>query len=178
MRCRTALCIALFAALAHPAGRAATATTTQTLTASIVALAKLSAPGTLLLSPTGTSFSPFAASMNLNYRARTTPTGGGTITVQATGDFSPIGGPSVASGDLTYVCTGASLGAGCASSQTVSSGSATTVLSLPANACTGGGGACSGSNPNTVSLQFNLNNNPAASTGTYQVTLQFTASAI
>lgn len=178
MRLRRAVWIAVFAALAQPAGRAATATTTQTLTASLGALAKLSVPGSLLLSPTGTSFSPFAATMTLNYRARTTPTGGGTITVQATGDFSPIGGPSVASGDLTYVCSGASLGIECAGTQTVRGGSATPVVALPISGCSGGGGACSSADPNTVLLQFNLNNNPAASTGTYQVTLQFTASAI
>jgi hypothetical protein len=49
---------------------------------------------------------------------------------------------------------------------------------LPAGACTGGGGACSSSDPNTTSLSFTLNDSPTAATGSYQVSLQFTASAL
>jgi Tfp pilus assembly protein PilW len=179
MNWRTAVLVALFAILAMAVAHAVTVLTTQTLTVSVDGLAKLSVPGALSLTPTGTSFSPFDGSMALNYRARTNVSGGsGTITVLASGDFTPVGGPSVTSGDLTFTCTGATLGSGCAGTQTVSTSSAQTVITLPAAGCTGGGGSCSATDPNTVTLQFQLSNRPAASTGTYQVTLQFTASAI
>ncbi len=167
-----------FVAFAPVRCHAVTATTTQTLTASIGALAKVSVPSGQTLSPTGTFFSPFTASMTMNYRARTTASGGGNITAKATADFTPSGGPSVASGQLTYTCSGATLGTACSATQTVSTTSATGVITLPVSACTGGGTPCSTANPNSVSLGCSLSNSPASSTGTYQVTLQFTASAI
>ena len=177
MRRRGLLLVIAFGAFALVRCHAATATTTQTLTASIGALAKVSVPSGQTLSPTGTFFSPFTASMAMNYRARTA-SGGGNITAKATADFTPSGGPSISSGQLTYTCSGATLGTACSATQTVSTSSATGVITLPVSACTGGGTPCSTANPNSVSLGFSLTNSPASSTGTYQVTLQFTASAI
>lgn len=178
MRCRALVLLIAFGGLALARCDAATATTTQTLTAAIGALAKVSVPSGLALSPTGTFFSPFTASMTMNYKARTTSSGSGNITTKATADFTPSGGPSISSGQLTYTCSGATLGTTCSSTLTVSTTSATSVISLPASACTGGGAPCSTANPNSVSLGFSLTNSPGSSTGTYQVTLQFTASAI
>jgi hypothetical protein len=178
MRYRALVLLIVFAELALARCNAATATTTQTLTASIGAISKVSVPFGLTLSPTGTFFSPFTVSMTMNYRARTTSSGSGNITAKATSDFTPTGGPSVSSGQLTYTCSGATLGTGCSGKMTVSSASATSVTTLPASACTGGGTPCSTANPNTISLSFSLTNSPSSPTGTYQVTVQFTASAI
>jgi hypothetical protein len=177
MRPRRLLFILAFGTFAVAHCHAVTATTTQTLTASIGALAKVSVPSGQTLSPTGTFFSPFTGSMTMNYRARTTASGGN-ITAKATADFTPSGGPSISLGQLTYTCSGATLGTACSATQTVSTTSATGAITLPVSACTGGGTPCSTANPNSVSLGFSLTNSPASSTGTYQVTLQFTASAI
>lgn len=178
MRGRTVLFVVIFGALVGARCHAATATTTQTLTASIGALAKVSVPSGLTLSPTGTFFSPFTAAMTMNYRARTTASGGGNITAKATADFTPSGGPSISSGQLTYTCSGATQGTACSGTQTVSTTSATSIITLPVSACTGGGAPCSTANPNSVSLGFSLTNSPTSSTGTYQITAQFTCSAI
>ena len=178
MRPRGLLFVIALGALAPVCCPAATVTTTQTLTASIGALAKVSVPSGQTLSPTGTFFSPFTASMTMNYRARTTAAGGGNITAKATTDFTPSGGPSISSGQVTYSCSGATLGTACSATQTVSTTSATGVITLPVSACTGGGTPCSTANPSSVSIGITLTNSPASSTGTYQVTLQFTASAI
>ena len=156
----------------------ATATTTQTLNVTINALAKLSAPSSSTLTHTGITFSPYTSSFTMNYRARTSPTGSGSITAKTSSDFTPSGGPTISSGALTYTCSGATLGASCSGTLTVSASSATGIVTLPASACTGGGGACSSSNPNATSLSFTLNDSPQAATGSYQVGLQFTASAL
>src|SRR5947209_461215 len=80
--------------------------------------------------------------------------------VKATADFTPTGGPSVASGQLTYTCTSATLGSACSGTQTASTASQTNVVTLGAGACTGGGGSCSSVDPNTVQTSFALVNNP------------------
>jgi hypothetical protein len=158
---------------------AATGTTAQTLSANIAAIAKLSVPGSLTMTQSGTTFVGYAGNLTVSYRARTTAsTGSGSLTVKATADFSPAGGPSIASGQLTYNCSSASLGGACSGTQTTSTASQTNVLTLSASACTGGGGSCSSVNPNTVQTSFTLTNNPAFQTGSYAATLTFTASAV
>jgi hypothetical protein len=158
---------------------AATGTATQTLSANINAIAKLSVPGTVTFTHAGTTFVGYTGNLTVSYRARTTAsTGSGSVTVKATADFNPAGGPSIASGQLTYTCSSANLGAACSTTQTTSTASQTNVLTLGASACTGGGGACSSVNPNTVQTSFTLTNNPAFQTGSYTATLTFTASAI
>lgn len=157
--------------------QAATATASQTLSASISPIGKLSVNASLPLTASGTTFVPFAGTLAVSYRVRTTPAGGGSITVQATTDFSPGGGPSISGGVLTYTCSGASLGTACPGTQTVTRSGQTSVVSVPASACTGGGGACSGADPNTVSLSFVLSNDPQYQTGTYSAQLTFTISA-
>ena len=157
----------------------ATGTTTQTLSAQINAIGKVSVPASLIVTNAGTTFLAYSGNLNVSYRARTTAgTGSGSLTAQATADFSPAGGPSIAAGQLTYTCSAATLGSACSGSQTASTASQTSVVTMGAGLCTGGGGSCSAANPNTVLSTFTLSNNPAYKTGTYSATLTFTISAI
>jgi len=157
----------------------ASGTTTQTLSAQINAIGKVSVPASLNLTTVGTTFVAYSGNLTVSYRARTTSaTGSGSLTMRATADFSPAGGPSVASGQLTYTCSAASMGVACSGTQTASTASQTSVVTLGASLCTGGGGSCSAANPNTVLSTFTLSNNPAYKTGTYSATLTFTISAI
>jgi hypothetical protein len=157
----------------------ATGTTTQTLSAQIDAIGKLSVPASLNVTTAGTTFVAYSGALSVSYRARTTAaTGSGSLTLKATADFSPAGGPSISSGQLTYTCSAATLGAACSGTQTASTAAQTSVVTLGAGLCTGGGGSCSSVNPNTVQTTFTLSNNPAFKTGTYSATLTFTISAI
>jgi len=161
-----------------PAG-GGTGTATQTLSAILSPNGALSTPGTATLSTSSKSFLPFTATVPVSYQVRTTPAGsGGTITLMVASDFSPSGGPTAASGALTYLCGGANLGTACSGTQTASTTTQTPVLSVPASACTGGGGACSSQNPNSVSLTFTLIDSPVYSTGTYSANITFTISAM
>jgi hypothetical protein len=159
-----------------PAG-GATGTGTQSLSAVIDAVGALTAPASASLSPNSTAFQPFTGSVSLSYQARTTPAGGGSIGLSMSSDFAPAGGPSISTGALTYTCSGASLGSACSGMQTVSTTAQTPVLTLPASACTGGGGACSNLNPNSVNLTFTLTDSPAYPTGTYSAKITFVISA-
>ena len=169
--------------LASVCARAQTAT--QTLQANILAEGGLFTIPSVTLTKTGTIFNSYTGSLTgLQYRARTTSTGGGNITVKATTDFPcASGGPCIATpptpGDaLTYICSGATLGSNCSGTQTVSTTTSTSVVSgIPASACTGGGGSCSAADPNTVNLNFILTNDPKYKTGSYSATLTFTISA-
>ena len=157
----------------------ATGTTTQTLSAQINAIGKLSVPANVTVTKVGTTFVAYSGNLTVSYRARTTAvTGSGSLTLRATADFSPAGGPSIAGGQLTYTCSAATLGAACSGLQTASTASQTSVVTMGANLCTGNGGSCSAANPNTVLNTFTLLNNPAVKTGTYSATLTFTISAI
>jgi len=166
-----------FYLLAGSGSFGASATATQTLSAALSPIAKLSVPLSLTATQGSQKFSPFTGSLPITYRVRTTPTGGGTLTVQVTSDFAPAGGPSAASGALTFTCGSATIGTPCSGTQTATTSSQTPVLTLPASACTGGGGACSGSDPNSVTVTFTLVDNPAYSTGTYSAGITFVISA-
>ena len=154
-----------------------TRSTTQGLSAQINPIGKLSLTASLPLSSSGTTFVAYSGTLPVSYRVRTTPGGGGSITVQATSDFSPPGGPSVSTGALTYTCGGASLGTSCSGTQTVSTTLQTPVLTIPAGVCTGGGGACSASDPNSVPVNFVLANDPQFTTSSFAASLTFTISA-
>ena len=176
----------LVTALACPLGlHAVTATITQTLQANIAAEAAFSTTSySFPLNKTGAIFNSFTGTLQLLFRARTgsTATTAG-ITMKATTDFTPLGGPSIASpptaGDaLKYTCSGASLGTNCTGTQTVSTTASTPVITLPVSACTGGGSPCSSADPNSVTLNFTLTNDPKYKAGNYAATLTFTISAI
>lgn len=161
-----------------PAG-GGTGTATETLSATLTPVGALTTPSTATLTTSSNTFQPFTASVPVNYQVRTTRTGsGGTITLQVASDFSPTGGPTAASGALTYVCSGANLGTACSGTQTASTTTSTPVLTVPASACTGGGGVCSSQNPNSMSLTFTLVDSPVYSTGTYSANVKFTISAM
>ena len=167
----------LLALTSLPAG-GGTGTATETLSATLSPVGALTTPATATLSKTTTTFLPFTATVPVNYQIRTTPTGsGGTITLKVASDFSPSGGPAAASGALTYVCSGANLGTACSGTQTASTTTSTPVLTVPASACTGGGGSCSSQSPNSVNLNFTLVDSPVYPTGTYTANVTFTISA-
>ena len=157
--------------------QAQSATATQTLSANTLALGKLAVPGSVTLLAAGTHFSPYTGSLAVTYRIRTSPAGSGTITLQGGTDFT-AGGPSIAAGNLTYTCGAPTLGTGCSGTQTVRVGQATPVASIPASACTGGGGACSAADPNTVQVNLSLGNDPGYRTGSYSASLVFNISSL
>ena len=167
----------LLAAVTLPAA-ASTGTAGQTLSATLSPVGALTTPGTATLSSGSTTFQPFIGTVPVSYEIRTTPVGSGSITVQVTSDFAPAGGPSAASGALTYVCSGANLGTGCSGTQTASTTGQTPVLAVPASSCTGGGGACSSQNPNSMNVTFTLTDSPTYPTGTYSASVTFTISAM
>ncbi len=157
---------------------AQTQTVMQTVNAQINPIGKVSVPGNLTLTSTGALFTPYAGSLMVSYRIRSTASGTGSITVQASSDFTPAGGPSIAGGVLSYTCGGASLGAGCSGSRTVSTTGQTGVVTVSGASCTGGGGACSSADPNVVQVNFLLQNSSNYTSGTFSASLTFNISAL
>ncbi|HUS05786.1 MAG TPA: hypothetical protein VMZ52_05810 [Bryobacteraceae bacterium] len=152
-------------------------TTTQTMTADISPYGKLSVPSNVTLRSSSTGFGgDFTGNLTISYWARTSVAGGGTITVQAGSEFSPAGGPSISS--VTYLCSGATLGAACSGSQTLATATQTPIVTLPSGACTGGGGPCSTQEPNTVQLSVTSPDKPQYKTGTYSALITFTISTL
>lgn len=147
---------------------------TQTLSATINPIGKVSVPATATLSSAGVTFNAYTASLAVSYRARTAT--GGTISLRVTSDFAP-GGPSAAAGDLLYTCMAATLGTACSGPIAARTSASTPVLTLPAAACTGGGAPCSTTDPNLVQLNFTLKNDPTTATGSYAAIIQITISA-
>jgi len=150
---------------------------TQTLSANLGANAKLSVvqPSVSLLNA-GTTFANFTGAVTVQYKVRTTPSGSSTLVVNAASDFSPANGPSTANSDLTYTCSGATLGSACSGSQTVLTSSTTNVVTVGAGACSGSG--CAGPNPNSVSISLTLVDSPTFKTGSYSTSLTFSISAL
>ena len=171
-------CAVLLAVLgAVPAVDANIVTSVQTTSVSLQPAGKLSVPSGVALVSSGAAFSSYSGSTQLNYRARTSSSGSATITLQASGAFTPSGGPSLTSGQLTYTCSGATLGTGCSGTQTVSSSSQTSVVSIPSGVCMGGPG-CSTPNPAQLNLLYQLENDPASPTGSCSVTVLLTISSL
>jgi hypothetical protein len=159
-------------------------TVTQTLNVNVVPLGGLFMQASpLALTKANTTFNTFTGTITLSYRARTRQgTGQGTITVKATSDFTPAGGPSIsnplsATDKFTYTCSSATLGVACSGTQTVSTTTSTNVVSLGASACTGGGAPCSTANPNSANVTFILTDDSKYKTGSYSATLTWTISA-
>jgi hypothetical protein len=151
--------------------------TTQTLAANVSPYGKLSVPATVNLQSGGTGFATgLTGSLTVSYWARTSATGGGSMTVQANSNFSPAGGPSI--GGVTYICSGATLGSGCTGTQILGLATQTGLISLPGGVCTGGSGTCSAQDPNTVLLSFSALNKPQHKTGTYSAQITFTISTM
>lgn len=150
----------------------------QTVSVTLQPQGKVSVPGGLTLLKGAQAFTPFSGAMTVSFRARTAPATSATITLQASGNFTPSGGPSLSAGDLRFTCGAAAYGTACSGSQTVSSTVQRTVVTLPAAACTGGGGSCSAADPASVQVTFQLSNDPTVSTGTYSLPVVFTVSSL
>jgi len=149
----------------------------STVSVAVVAEGALSAiTGTSTLSSTGTNFSTYTGTTNLTYFIRTSPTSGsGYIVLQVTNDFSPTGGPSVASPPtgtdaLTYNCTVSSPGTACTGPLTAKTTAQTSVGTFGANAHSALAG-------NSASVSWSLTNDPQYKVGTYTATVTFTISA-
>jgi hypothetical protein len=169
IRCAALLC------LTPCAGFGDILTTTQTLSANVSPAGKITVPGSVTLTSLGSKFGMFSGALLVSYWARTSDGGSGSVTVNASSEFSPTGGPTA--GAVTYFCSGATLGTGCSGTHAIQISSQTPVVTLPSSACTGGGGACSSQEPNTVQLQFALPNLPSYKTGPHTVQLTFTISS-
>jgi len=151
-------------------------TTSQTLLANVSPDGKISVPGSVPLLSPDTHFGSATGSVTVSYWARTSSSaGGGSVTVQAV-EFTPVGGPVAAS--VSYVCSGATLGSGCSGTQTLTTSTQTSLVSLPGAACTGGGGSCTSQSPNTVQMTFTLPSQPHYKTGSYTSLLTFTISTM
>jgi hypothetical protein len=184
MRLRPAFFKLGLVVLILPISSPAQNTATQTLNVNVVPLGGLFMQASpLALTKANTTFNNFTGTITLSYRARTRQgTGQGTITVKATSDFTPAGGPSIsnplsAADKFTYTCSGATLGVSCSGVQTVSTTTSTNVVSLGASACTGGGAPCSTANPNSANVTFILTDDSKYKTGSYSATLTWTISA-
>jgi hypothetical protein len=175
----TASLLALGLLLTVPRAQAQTGSPTGTTTVSVTIgpqaglnITNSSTP----LTPSGSNFNLFTGTTAMTYFVRTTTTGGGgSITMKVTSDFSPTGGPSVASplttaDALTYTCTVASPGTACTGAQTASTSSQTNVATFGTNVHTNSAGS-------TASVAWSLANDPNYKTGTYNATMTFTISA-
>ncbi len=151
-------------------------TTTQTLAPNILPAAKLSVPANVTLTSSNQHFGSFNGSLLVSYWVRTSDGGVGSVVVQANSEFSPAGGPTAE--EVTYSCSGATLGTACSGTQTIQTSSQSSIVVLPAGSCTGGGGICSTQDPNTIQLDFQLPNKPQYKTGSYSVQLIFTISSL
>jgi hypothetical protein len=178
MNCWTSQFAGFCVAFALPlVGMADTYSTTQTMSANVSPFGKLSLPASVNLQSGDTRFgTSLTGSLTVSYWARTSATTGSSITVQAGSDFAPAGGPSIEG--VNYLCSGATLGAGCSGVHTLSTSTQSPLVALPGEACTGGGGSCSTQDPNTVLLIFSVSNKPQYKTGTYSALITFTISTL
>jgi len=177
-RCFLRPTISLIIALLLPvSGSGDVQSVTQSLAANILAYGKLSLPASVTLRAADTRFGgSLSGSLIVSYWARTSDAGSGSVSVQASSEFSPAGGPSISS--VTYLCSGATLGTSCSGTQNLTTSSQTPLVSLPTGACTGGGGVCSTQEPNTVLLNLSAPDKPHYKTGTYSALITFTISTI
>ena len=149
---------------------------TQTLSIVLSPAASITTPASVSLSSSGTTFGSFISpSVSIqSYIRNSQVSGGGSITVKAA-EFTPTTGPKIASGNVTYVCSAASVGTACSGTQTLSTTATTPVVTFGPASCTGTG--CTGTSPQSVRLLFTLANSSQYKTGTYSATLTFTVSA-
>jgi len=142
-------------------------TATTTVTANIAADASLTVSSPTTLIQGAAAFATYTGSTTVTFSIRTTKVGGsGSIVLQAA-EFSPVGGPMVAAGNLTYTCSGSpTVGSPCAGNQTASLSATTPVVSsIGADAKAGGTG---------VTVNWALANSPLYATGSYTSTVTFT----
>jgi hypothetical protein len=153
-----------------------TQTATQMLSVNVLPNGKVSVPPGITFRSSNTRFGSISAATTISYWARTSTTGVSSMTVQAISDFAPAGGPSISS--VTVSCSAATLGTSCSGGQVLSTGAQVSLVTLPGGACTGGGGACSTQDPNTVLLTLSAPSKPSYKTGTYSAQIVVTISSI
>ena len=164
----------LLAGAAHAYGQS-----TTTLSVAVAPEAAINVTtGTTSLSETtvGTFGFSYTGTTNFTYKVRSSKTGGGgAITVKILPDFTPTGGPSVASpltGDaMTYSCTAAASATACTGPVTASNTGATSVATCGTDAHNGTAAGDAGT------VVWTLPNDPVYKTGTYTATATFTISA-
>jgi hypothetical protein len=178
LKCRSTphlwLAIAVFLPVTLWSQFAASGTTTVSVTVGPEAALQINTTTTTLTA--ASVFSNYTGTTNFSYKVRTTQTSGAAhIQLEVTSDFSPSGGPLVATpptaGDaLAYTCSVSSPATSCSGSQTSSTASATGVATF-------GAGASSALAGNSGSVGWTLTNDPTYQTGAYSATVTFTISA-
>lgn len=154
---------------------AQTLTSTQSLGLSLASSATiLTVTPSLTLLSSGT-FISFGGSTIVTTEVRTVASNTGQLVLQVSSDFSPATGPLVSAGKVTYQCS-ASYGTPCSGQIQASVSSQTLVTSYSTGSCTGGGGSCSSSDPNTNTITFTVADNPTYRTGLYSAGITITIS--
>jgi len=157
-------------------------TGTTTLSVTVGAEAGLTVAATSTLTSVGTNFANYTSSTALTYYIRTSQTtGSGSITAKVTTDFSPAGGPSVATpptaGDaLTYTSSGTAPGNGGTGAVMAFSGISASTTSQT-NVATFAANNRSLITGNSESVAWTLTNDPKYETGAYSATVTFTISS-
>jgi len=180
----TSALIAITAAFTPLAAEAQLGNTTGTTTLNVTvgAEAGLTVAATPNLTSVGTNFTSYTGSTALTYFVRTSQaTGAGSITAKVTADFTPAGGPSVATpptaGDaLTYTSSGTipgNNGTGAVMAFT----NVTASTSAQTNVATFGADNRSLGTGNSSTVAWTLTNDPKYKTGAYSATVTFTISA-
>jgi hypothetical protein len=174
---------AAIAFIALPANaQSGSPTGTTTLSVTVGAEAGLTVAATSTLTSVGSNFAAFTGSTALTYFVRTTQsTGAGSITAKVTADFTPAGGPSVATpptaGDtLTYTSSGTAPGNN-GTGAVMAFTNVTASTSAQTNVATFGADNRSLPTGNSESVAWSLSNDPKYKTGAYSATVTFTISA-
>ena len=108
----------------------ATGTTTQTLSAQIDAIGKLSVPASLTVTTAGTTFVAYSGGLSVSYRARTTATtGSGSLTLKLPTILAQPADPPSQVDSLT-IRSAATLGAACSGTQTASTAACISAVTL------------------------------------------------
>lgn len=158
------------------------ATGTTTLSVTVGAEAGLTVAATSALTSVGTNFANFTSSTALTYYVRTSvTTGAGSITAKVTTDFTPTGGPSVATpptaGDtLSYTSSGTAPGNSGTGAVMAFAGVAAST-SAQTNVATFAADNRSLITGNSETVAWTLSNDPKYKTGAYSATVTFTISA-
>jgi len=121
------------------------------------------------------SFVSFGGSTIVTTEVRTVASSTAQLVLQVSSDFSPATGPLVSAGKASYQCS-ASYGTPCSGQIQASVTSQTLVTSYSTGSCTGGGGSCSSSDPNTNTISFTVVDNPTYKTGLYSAGITITIS--
>lgn len=170
---RACLRAAAFSLLLSPAWTCLglTRTDTTSVTVTIGAEASISVSSPTNLTQGGGGFVAYLGSSTVTFSIRTTKVGGsGSILLRAA-EFAPIGGPTVASGSLTYTCGGApAVGTLCVGSQTASTSASTPVISSI--------GANQKAANTTATVSWTLADSPLYSTGAYSAVVTFTMTSL